>query len=142
MPRIRTAGVIATMSALALALSGCSVLTAFSPHVESEIFDTAKDMKAAKTSTFGSPTFVPDDATIIRVDYDTQGKGAILTYTSKTHFKAGTCTKAVKMQKPEIQDSWWPATGVPEQGVSCPGGWTAFAAGDQIYAATLSSPAK
>ena len=55
-PRIRTAGVIATTTALALALSGCSVITAFEPHVESEIYDTAKDMKAADTAVFGSPT--------------------------------------------------------------------------------------
>lgn len=142
MHRVRLAGLAVSLSAVAATLTGCSVIGAFTPHVDSAIYADAKEFTASATSAFGSPAFVPDDATIIRVDYDTQGKGAILTYTSKTHFKAGTCTKAVKMQKPEIQDSWWPAAGVPEQGVSCPGGWTAFAAGDQIYAATLSSPAK
>jgi hypothetical protein len=137
--RVRLAGLAASFAAVAVTLTGCSVIGAFTPHVDSAIYADAKEFTASATSAFGSPTFLPDDATIIRVDYDTQGKGAILTYSSKTHFKAGTCTAATKMLKPEIQDSWWPSAGVPDQGVSCPGGWTAFANGDQIYAATLVS---
>ncbi|MFF1574779.1 hypothetical protein ACFVWR_18720 [Leifsonia sp. NPDC058292] len=140
MHRVRLVGLALSVSAVAASLTGCSVIAAFTPHVDSAIYADAKEFTATATSAFGSPAFVPDDATIIRVDYDTQGKGAILTYTSKTHFKAGTCTKATKMQKPDIQDSWWPVNGIPDQGVSCPAGWTAFAAGDQIYASTLTSP--
>lgn len=142
MQHVRLVGLAVSLSAVAVALSGCSVIGAFTPHVDSAIYADAKEFTASATSAFGSPTFLPDDATIIRVDYDTQGKGAILTYTSKTHFKAGTCTAATKMLKPDIQDSWWPSAGVPAQGVSCPGGWTAFAAGDQIYASTLTSKVK
>ena len=135
MPRIRTAGVIATTSALALALSGCSVLTAFEPHVSAEIFDTAKDMKASNTAVFGSPSFVPDDATIIRVDYDTQDGSAIMTYTSKAHLAPNTCTKATTPPKPTIQDSWWPVDGIPPKVGDCGKGWTVFAIGDQVWAA-------
>ena len=135
MPRIRTAGVIATTIALALALSGCSVITAFEPHVSSEIYDTAKDMKAANTAVFGSPEFVPDDATIIRVDYDTQDGSAIMTYTSKTHVAPGTCAKEVPVPKPTIQDSWWPVDGLPAKAGDCGGGWSGFAIGDQVFAA-------
>jgi hypothetical protein len=134
-PRIRTAGLIATTSVLALALSGCSVLTAFEPHVDSAIYDTAKEFSAAKTSVFGSPSFVPEDATIIRVDYDTHDGTAILTYSSKTHFVANTCTAEAAIPKPSIQDSWWPVDGIPAKGVSCPGGWSAFVIGDQVWAA-------
>ena len=135
MPRIRTAGVIATVSALALALSGCSVVTAFEPHVSSEIYDTAKDMKASNTRVFGSPGFVPDDATIFRVDYDTQNGTAIMTYTSKSHVVPGSCDKVTATPKPTIQDSWWPVDGLPAQAGDCGGGWSAFAIGDQVYAA-------
>jgi hypothetical protein len=134
-PRIRTVGVIATTSALALALSGCSALTAFGPHVSADIFDTAKDMKAAKTAVFGSPSFVPDDATIIRIDYDTQDGSAIMTYTSKTHLAPNTCTKQTVVPKPSIQDSWWPVDGLPATAGDCGGGWSAFAIGDQVWAA-------
>jgi hypothetical protein len=134
-PRIRTVGVIATTSALALALSGCSVLTAFEPHVSAEIFDTAKDMKAANTAVFGSPSFVPEDAAIIRVDYDTHDGSAIMTYTSKTHLLPNTCTKETVVPKPTIQDSWWPVDGLPAKAGDCGGGWSAFAIGDQVWAA-------
>jgi hypothetical protein len=134
-PRIRTAGLIATTSALALALSGCSVLTAFAPHVDSAIYDDAKTMKAANTAVFGSPGFVPDDATVIRVDYDTQDGSAIMTYSSKAHFAPSTCAKEAAVPKPTIQDSWWPIDGIPAKGVDCSGGWSAFLIGDQVWAA-------
>lgn len=135
MPRIRTAGVIATISLLALTLSGCSVVSAFEPHVEADIFDTAKDMKAAGTSAFGSPGFVPDDATIIRVDYDRQNGSAILTYGAKSIIKPNVCTTEVPVPKPPIQDSWWPVDGLPPKAYRCPGGWTAFNIGEQVWAA-------
>ena len=135
MPRIRTAGVIATTSALALALSGCSVMTAFAPHVQSEIWDTAKDMKAANTAVVGSPKFVPDDATLIRLDYDTEDGSAIMTYTSKTLLVPNGCKTQVATPKPTIQDSWWPVDGIPAKSAGCPGGWSAFAIGQQVWAA-------
>ncbi|MGJ4844528.1 hypothetical protein [Leifsonia sp. Le1] len=136
MHRIRLVGLAASAAVLAVTLSGCSVVAAFVPHVDAAIYDSAKEFKAASTAAFGSPTFVPDDATIIRVDYDTKGAGAILTYASKTHFVAGTCEKPAPIPKPTVKDSWWPVDGIPAQGVSCPGGWTAFLIGDQVYAAT------
>lgn len=135
MPRPRTVGLIAAASVAALALSGCSVVEAFTPHVDAQIFDSAKEFKAAKVSTFGSPAFVPDDATIIRVDYDTQTGAAILTYTSPTLLAKDVCTGQTTAPKPAIQDSWWPIDGVPETASKCPGGWSAFAIGQQVYAA-------
>jgi hypothetical protein len=139
-PRIRTAGVIATTSALALALSGCSVLTAFEPHVDSAIWDTAKEMKASNTALIGSPTFVPDDATIIRVDYDTQNGSAIMTYTSKTLLTPNVCSGSVATPKPPIEDSWWPVQGIPPESSKCPNGWAAFGIGQQVWA--VKSPTK
>lgn len=118
-----------------LMLSGCSVVSVFTPHVEPAIFDTAKAFKAANTSAYGSPAFVPDDATIIRVDYDPQNGEAIMTYASKTHLAEGACTGETAIPKPGIQDSWWPTTNLPPKGVSCAGGWSTFAIGDQVYAA-------
>ncbi|GAA0438295.1 hypothetical protein [Leifsonia naganoensis] len=139
MPRPRTVGLIAAASAAALVLSGCSVVEAFSPHVDAQIFDTAKEFKAAKVSTFGSPTFVPDDATIIRVDYDTQTGAAILTYTSPTILAKDVCSGGGPTPKPGIQDSWWPVDGIPEKSTTCPGGWSVFSLGQQVWA---SLPAK
>lgn len=135
MPRFRTAGLVVAASAAALALSGCSVVAAFTPHVEAQIYDSAKEFKAANTAVFGSPTFVPDDATIIRVDYDTESGAAILTYASPTLLAKDVCTGQTTAPKPDIQDSWWPVDGVPETASKCPGGWSAFAIGQQIYAA-------
>ena len=135
MTRARTALLVASASAVALVLSGCSVITAFTPHVDGAIYDSAKDLTASSTAAFGSPRFIPDDATLIRVDYDTKGGGAILTYASKTHFAPGTCTTPAPIPKPTVQDSWWPSDGLPASGFRCPGGWSAFLVGDQVYAA-------
>ena len=142
MHRIRLAGLAISASAVAVTLTGCSVVSAFTPHVDSAIFADMKAFTPSATSAFGSPSFLPDDATIIRVDYDTQNRAAIMTYVSKTHFKAGTCDKPAAVPKPDIEDSWWPISGIPAQGVSCPGGWTGFLIGDQVYAAVPSSPAR
>lgn len=135
MPRFRTAGLAVAASAAALALSGCSVVAAFTPHVDAEIYDSAKEFKAADTAVFGSPTFVPDDATIIRVDYDTESGAAILTYTSPTLLAKDVCSGETATPKPAIQDSWWPVDGIPEKASTCPGGWSAFAIGQQVFAA-------
>jgi hypothetical protein len=134
-PRTRIAGVLATTSVLALALSGCSVAGALGPQVESAIWDTSKDMKASGTAVFGSPNFVPDDATVIRVDYDTTNGTAIMTYTSPTHVAPNTCQKETATPKPTIQDSWWPIDGLPAKSSDCGGGWSAFAIGNQVWAA-------
>lgn len=135
MHRTRTARVVVSASLVALALTGCSAVAAFTPHVDSAIFDSAKQLKAASTARFGSPSFIPDDAMIIRVDYDTKNTGAILTYTSKSHFPAGMCKAAAPVPKPAVQDSWWPSDALPASGFRCPGGWTAFVIGDEVYAA-------
>jgi len=140
-PRTRIAGVLATTSVLALALSGCSVASALGPQVESGIWDTAKDMKASDTAVFGSPKFIPDDATVIRVDYDTHNGTAIMTYTSHAHVAPNTCQKDTAVPKAAIQDSWWPVDGLPAKASDCGGGWSAFAIGDQVWAAKA-APAK
>jgi hypothetical protein len=133
--RTRTAGAVAAASALLLGLSGCSVVAAFSPHVEAEIYDTAKDLAADKASAIGMPGFIPDDATVIRVDWDTQTGAAILTYTSPTHYKEGTCSGEVPLPKPSIQDSWWPIASLPATALSCSDGWTGFVIGNETFAA-------
>ena len=139
MSRARTAFFVASASALALGLSGCSVIGAFTPHVDSAIYPSAKELKAASTATFGSPSFIPDDAKLVRVDYDTKGAGAILTYASAKHFAPGTCQAAAPIPKPTVLDSWWPIDGLPASGFRCPGGWTAFLIGDQVYASVATT---
>ena len=135
MPRFRPVAAVVSATVVAVALSGCSVVSAFTPHVDAAIFDTAKELTPSATASFGPVSFIPADATIVRVDYDTQNTAAILTYTSKTHFVKGTCEKAAAIPKPAVQDSWWPTAAIPAQGVSCPGGWTAFVIGNQVFAA-------
>jgi hypothetical protein len=135
-PRTRRLGFAVAAVPLVAALSGCSVVAAFTPHVDPAIYDTAKELKAAKTTTIGATPFVPDDATVIRIDYDTQSGEAILTYTSPSLLKPNVCklTK-VAAPKPTIQDSWWPISGIPENAsYACPGGWSAFTIGQQVYA--------
>ena len=135
MHRFRLVAAVVSASVVTIGLSGCSVVSAFAPHVDAAIFDTAKELTPSATKAFGSPAFIPADATIIRVDYDTENAAAILTYTSKTHFVKGTCEKPADIPKPAVQDSWWPTAGVPAKAVSCPGGWSAFTIGNQVYAA-------
>ncbi|WP_348788620.1 hypothetical protein [Leifsonia sp. NPDC080035] len=135
MPRSRRAGIALTVVPLAFALSGCSVVAAFTPHVEPAIYDTAKEFKAADTSPIGSPTFIPDDATVIRVDYDTETGAAIMTYASKKLLVDGVCKTQTTAPKPTIDDSWWPVTGIPSTASKCADGWSAFAIGSQVYAA-------
>lgn len=136
MPRTRRIGLAVAAIPLVAALSGCSVVAAFTPHVEPAIYATAKDLAAAKATTIGPTSFVPDDATVIRIDYDTQSGEAIMTYTSASLLKPDACklTK-VAPPKPTIQDSWWPISGIPANAsYSCPGGWSAFTIAKQVYA--------
>jgi hypothetical protein len=135
-PRTRRLGLAVAAVPLVAALSGCSVVAAFTPHVEPAIYDTAKQFYAANTQSIGSPAFVPDDATVIRVDYDTQTGEAIMTYSSPTLLKKDSCTVVrTAALKPTIQDSWWPISGIPtDASYSCPGGWSAFHLGPQLYA--------
>ncbi len=134
MPRTRRLGLAVAAVPLVVALSGCSVMATFTPHVEPAIYDTAKDLQASKNTSIGSTTFVPDDATVIRIDYDTQTNEAIMTYTSPTLLRPDVCTGAAKTTTPSIQDSWWPVSGIPAEGSTCPGNWVAFAIGQQVYA--------
>ena len=50
MTRIRTAGLVASTAVLALTLSGCSVVEAFTPHSEAAIYDSAKEFNASDTA--------------------------------------------------------------------------------------------
>lgn len=137
MPRARRASVALAAMPLLLALSGCSAVAAFTPHVQPAIFDTAKEFRAADTAVLGSAGFVPDDATVIRVDYDSESGEAIMTYTSPTHLAAGACgaEPTAPKPKPTILDSWWPVSGIPEKVYDCKEGWGAFIVNDQVYAA-------
>ena len=126
----------ATASVLLVAsLGGCAAFQSLSSNVASDIFASKADFTPSATSAFGSPTWLPDDATTIRVDYDRNAGTAILTYTSAKHFAPGTCTASSPVPKPPIQDSWWPVDTVPATAVSCTGGWKAFVLGNQVYAA-------
>jgi len=135
-PRTRRLGLAIAAVPLVAALSGCSVVAAFTPHVEPAIYDTAKELTAAKSTTIGSTSFVPDDATVIRVDYDSQSREAIMTFTSPTLLRPNICTASTSAPpKPTIQDSWWPISGIPTNAsFTCPGGWIAFTIGQQVYA--------
>lgn len=135
MPRIRRLGFAVAAVPLVAALSGCSVVAAFTPHVEPAIYDTAKELKAAKNAEIRSTPFVPDDAKVIRVDYDTQTGEAIMTYTSPTLLTKDVCKlTTVAPPKPTIQDSWWPISGIPANAsYACPGGWSGFTIGPQVY---------
>ena len=135
MKSARIALVAGASTLLVATLGGCGALQSLTPNVASDIFASKTDFTPAATAAFGSPTWVPDDATTIRVDYDSNAGAAILTYTSKKHFAPGTCTASAPVPKPPIQDSWWPVDTVPASAVSCPGGWKAFVVGDQVYAA-------
>ncbi|MBN9629163.1 MAG: hypothetical protein J0I18_00895 [Actinobacteria bacterium] len=134
MPRTRRLGLAIAAVPLVAALSGCSVVAAFTPHVEPAIYDTAKELTAANNTAIGSTAFVPDDATVIRIDFDTQTGEAIMTYTSPTLLRPNVCTGTAATPKPSIQDSWWPVSGIPPQGSACPGKWIAFSIGQQVYA--------
>jgi len=135
---VKSARIVLAVAASALlitTLGGCAAIQSFSPNVASDIFASKSDFTPAATTAFGSPTWLADDATTIRVDYDKNAGTAILTYTSKKHFAPGTCTASAAVPKPPIQDSWWPVDTVPASAVSCTGGWRAFLLGDQVYAA-------
>ena len=136
----RIAFAFASSTLLVATLGGCAAIQSLSPSVSSDIFAARSDFTAAATAPFGSPAWLPADATTIRVDYETDGSAAILTYTSKKHFADGTCTASVPAPKPPIQDSWWPVENIPASSVSCTGGWRAFVLGDQVFAAKGQPP--
>ncbi len=117
----------------AFALSGCAALrpvTEIAAPVHNSIFPTVGDADGAL------PEWVPEDAVQIRLKKSNSSDAAIVTYVSPTHYPADRCTASeAPPLPPKLRDSWWPQQ-LPDETVTCPDGWYAFATGDTVYAWT------
>lgn len=127
---------VAICSSLVIGLSGCALVATVSPDVDSQLLPDTSALHTAAPVAYPTPRFVPSDATMIRIDYDTRSGTAIMTYTSEKHTTAGACTGGVHTPTPPLQDTWWPVTGIPHTSSACAGGWSVFTIGNQVFAST------
>lgn len=69
------------------------------------------------------PDLVPDDATRVRIGYNTIEEGAMLTFESEGGITAGYCEPADVDREPAFEPSWWPEGELPADGYTC-GDWS------------------
>ena len=76
------------------------------------------------------PQLVPDDARSIRVAYDTEEGGQVMSFTSAGGLTDDGCREARASGEPAFTPGWWPAEQLPADGWAC-GDWTVVADGDR-----------
>ncbi|MFT2754125.1 hypothetical protein [Clavibacter sp. Sh2088] len=116
---------------LVLALGGCgaaSTVGGMTTPADARIYATAADADGR------IPSWIPADATDIRIKTSLRGEGAILGYRSATPADRLGCTAApADPAAPAVQDTWWPDPS-PAATMTCGDGWLAAADGDAVHA--------
>jgi hypothetical protein len=77
------------------------------------------------------PNLVPDDATDIRVAYNTVDTGALLAFTSEGGITADYCEPGTVDSEPAFEPGWWPEEPLPGEGFIC-GDWTGVEVGGEF----------
>jgi hypothetical protein len=110
--------------ASAVLLSGCGVQSQFQTPTTEIYATTAEAQTALGAST---PTWIPEDGTLIRIKSEA---GTIVAVQTATAAPApGGCTD---LQMTTIQDTWWPPE-IDPASVTCADGWNLFGADGRIY---------
>jgi hypothetical protein len=145
--RIRLAGAVSAAAFAVVALSGCSLLAEFTSHQKEQVFATWADAPRAdpdnaegtgrlptntpslRPSTsdraFVPPSFVPQDATNLRIRIVTDGPGDIVRFESPTPIVSDSCVEGPLSGSALLETTWWPAT-TPQTGIVCDAGWQVF----------------
>ncbi|GAA2240521.1 hypothetical protein GCM10009851_27380 [Herbiconiux moechotypicola] len=117
----------ATAAALAVALSGCSLMNAITPPVETALYPTMTDA-TGPDATLAVPSWVPSDALNIQIKENTETGESILQFGQPTPVTTPIgqpCDASVADQRPTMQDTWWPQSIAYDQ-VVCDGDWHIF----------------
>ena len=69
------------------------------------------------------PDLVPEDATRVRIGYNTIDEGAMLTFVSDGGLTADYCEPDEVDGEPAFEPSWWPEGELPDEGFTC-GDWS------------------
>jgi len=130
--RALLAGIAAT--ALVASLSGCTLASALTPPVESQLYATKADA-SGPNATIQLPSFVPEQATMIRIKENAETGDAILKWDDSAPAAIGTtCDPSVAGVLPTMDDTWWPQT-LDMTVVTCQDDWhVLFLASSQFVA--------
>ncbi len=114
-----------------LTLTGCgaaSTVGGMTTPADARVYATAADADGR------IPTWIPADATDIRIKTSLRGEGAILEFRSATRADRLGCAAApADAPAPTVQDTWWPDPS-PTAAMTCGDGWLAAADGDAVHA--------
>jgi len=142
-------------AALALVtLSGCALVSEFTSHQKEQVFATWADAPAAdpdssegtgrlptntpslRPSTsdraFVPPSFVPQDATNLKIRIVTDGPGDIVRFESPTPILSDDCVEGTLSGAALLETTWWPAS-TPAAGIVCGDGWQVFISDGVTY---------
>jgi hypothetical protein len=130
--RALLAGIAAT--GLVAALSGCTLAAAITPPVESQLYPTKADATASN-ATIAIPSWVPDDAQMIRIKENSQTGEAIMQFGDPAPEAIGTaCDASIAGNMPALDDTWWPQA-LDTSALTCQDGWhISFMYGSQYFA--------
>ncbi len=118
--RALLAGIAAT--ALVASLSGCTLASALTPPVESELYATKADATGPQV-TIPLPSFVPDDAQMIRIKQNAETGDAILKWDDPAPEDLGVaCDPPLTEVSAPLDDTWWPQQISPDS-VACFDDW-------------------
>ncbi|WP_440710080.1 hypothetical protein [Herbiconiux sp. YIM B11900] len=116
-------------------LSGCTLASAITPPVESQLYPTIADAQAS-SATIEIPRWVPADAQMIRIKENSDTGEAIMQFGVPTPVAIGTaCDASIASNVAPLDDTWWPQTLPPADQITCQDGWhIAFLYGSQFFA--------
>lgn len=119
--------------AAAAGLTGCGNIPGITDNTHTSVYDNLAAMQEAKLPV-PDLSWMPEDATSIRVKYD-GSEGALLMYHTSMGPEAG-CAETTPDRHPRINDTWWPLA-LPETVKSC-GDWVTYTGQGVVYADTTS----
>lgn len=108
-------------------LAGCQSLrlTTVSEAMYPTLEKAQESADAAKI-----PPLVPADARSIRVAYDTEEGGQVMSFTSVGGLTDAGCREAAAVGEPPLSPGWWPAEELSAEGWACDD-WTVVAVNDR-----------
>lgn len=135
-PRRRILPVVALALPFAIALSGCSVIDEVAHKMHTEHFDTAAELG---DDWEGDASWLPSDATDIRIRESTINDTAALLATSDADLDPAVCTTVSRLSAPAYSMEDAPDVYGADQVYAC-GAWTVMASGDGWYGWNPSHP--
>ncbi|AXH36676.1 hypothetical protein DVJ78_15785 [Humibacter sp. BT305] len=131
--RSRVAAAAFIAAGVAVVVNGCTLLEAVDPPIQSAIYATGAEAKAS--STIPAPTWVPDDASMVRVKANSDSGAELMQFTvASPLIVGGPCSVPASQDPPVLDDTWWVQALPTDDLVNCEGDWYVFASGSVYYA--------